>query len=384
ASSRKSGIFACLVTLTNTLLGVSIVGTAHGFAAAGYVLGSIFFVIFACFSALGLHLLAASARTVNKTPSSFYAVASEAAPRFTLLIDLAVAVKCFGVATSYLTVIGDVMPDVAEVILGPNHDDDSVFLRRHFWVTVGFVTVAPLAFARTLGALKYTATLAICFVFFLVGMVVAYAVIPSLDACDDAAADMVAATRAAAAAAAASAAGNLRTAASAFGSSGGGGGSGDGSFSGGGGYGSSDLGWPATAAASGAAVAAAGVDEECFMPGPAFGSPLAVVRVLSIFVFGFTCHQNIFTICDELREPTPRRVDAVIGGAVSTALVTYVTLAVAAYASLGASVESDVLASFPESGMLTAARVCVALLVCCCYPLQAHPSRRCLLSAWDA
>jgi hypothetical protein len=38
-ASRTSGIFACFATLANTLLGVSIVGTAFGFAQAGYLLG---------------------------------------------------------------------------------------------------------------------------------------------------------------------------------------------------------------------------------------------------------------------------------------------------------------------------------------------------------
>lgn len=45
----------------------------------------------------------------------------------------------------------------------------------------------------------------------------------------------------------------------------------------------------------------------------------AVVRTpqqtLPIFVFCFTCHQNIFTICNEIVRPTPGRVDAVIGEA---------------------------------------------------------------------
>lgn len=36
-------------------------------------------------------------------------------------------------------------------------------------------------------------------------------------------------------------------------------------------------------------------------------------QTLPIFVFCFTCHQNIFTICNEIVRPTPARVDAVIG-----------------------------------------------------------------------
>lgn len=42
--------------------------------------------------------------------TSFRSVATAAAPRFATLIDVAVAAKCFGVATSYLIVVGDTVP----------------------------------------------------------------------------------------------------------------------------------------------------------------------------------------------------------------------------------------------------------------------------------
>ena len=38
-----------------------------------------------------------------------------ALPRLTLAIDAAVTIKCFGVATSYLLVIGDQMPSVVRI-----------------------------------------------------------------------------------------------------------------------------------------------------------------------------------------------------------------------------------------------------------------------------
>ena len=43
-------------------------------------------------------------------PSSFYAVAEISVPKFSMLIDVAVAVKCLGITTSYLIVIGDSLP----------------------------------------------------------------------------------------------------------------------------------------------------------------------------------------------------------------------------------------------------------------------------------
>lgn len=61
-------------------------------------------------SANGLHLLCISAKTVKTRPASFYTLCHVAIPRWTFLIDLAIAIKCFGVAISYLVVVGDLMP----------------------------------------------------------------------------------------------------------------------------------------------------------------------------------------------------------------------------------------------------------------------------------
>jgi len=66
-------------------------------------------------SSFALHFLSECALK-DKLPSSFYSVATKALPKFTIVIDGAVAIKCFGVATSYLIVIGDVM----RVYLGRN------------------------------------------------------------------------------------------------------------------------------------------------------------------------------------------------------------------------------------------------------------------------
>ncbi|CAN0475299.1 unnamed protein product, partial [Ascophyllum nodosum] len=76
----------------------------------------------------------------------------------------------------------DLMPTVMSQILGDSHPE-SLWLERRVWVTAGFLLAAPLAFSRTLGALKYTATLAIGLVIFLSGMVLSFLVVPRLDAC---------------------------------------------------------------------------------------------------------------------------------------------------------------------------------------------------------
>lgn len=76
-------------------------------------------------SIFGLHLLAESSEKANdKGISNYFIVASkvwlipqnsaqkflQALPKASPLIDLTIAIKCFGVSVSYLIVIGQLMP----------------------------------------------------------------------------------------------------------------------------------------------------------------------------------------------------------------------------------------------------------------------------------
>lgn len=106
-------------------------------------------------------------------------------PRFAWLIDLAVAIKCFGVGCSYLIVIGDLMPEVRLTATADNCRSNLPFLQpsysqhyaaigmrsqvveqldptaegllvsRHAWLTAGWLLIAaPLSCLKTLDALK--------------------------------------------------------------------------------------------------------------------------------------------------------------------------------------------------------------------------------------
>ena len=111
---------------------------------------------------------------------------------------------------------------------------------------------------------------------------------------------------------------------------------------------------------------------------------LDTMRILPIFIFGFTCHQNIFTVCNELRRPSIARVDRVITGSVGMALLVYLIIAICGYATYGSNVESDILESYPENTLLTVVRMFVSFLVIFAYPLQAHPARMCFMALWKA
>eukprot|EP00804_Cyclotella_cryptica_P002082 CCRYP_006504-RA/>CCRYP_006504-RA protein AED:0.11 eAED:0.07 QI:0/0/0/1/0.5/0/3/0/191 len=145
-------------------------GLPGAFAGTGHTVGMALLLVAATFLAHGLVLLSKSA-TAASLPSSFYSVAAAAVPRYTVLIDLAVALKCFGVATGYLITISDSMVDALDHLLLTVR----LFLSRRFWVVGALLSVLPFSFYRTLDELKRASALALVFVVLLVAMIVLYA-----------------------------------------------------------------------------------------------------------------------------------------------------------------------------------------------------------------
>mmetsp|Transcript_14415 Transcript_14415/g.43297 ORF Transcript_14415/g.43297 Transcript_14415/m.43297 type:complete len:512 (+) Transcript_14415:219-1754(+) len=376
AAIGGASILSCVATLANTILGTGILELSHAFSATGLVVGVVLLCFFACCAAFTLHLLAESARTVTgvdpntgarldssfsldhtaafvppgstrsqdllyrssgaSSPvysdqdrltladpsqplpdelkpqkSSFYLVADAAVPRFSFLVDTAVAVKCFGVAVSYLIVVGDMMPDAMKFILGD--DGPPFWLSRQTWIVAGWLLVVPMAFAKTLDALKFTSSFAVAVVMGVVAMTILYAVDPDLDGCDDA----------------------------------------------------DDDGCPG---------------ETVVIP----DSPKDTFAVLTLFVFCFTCHQNIFTICNEIKRNTRKNVNRVIFIAVSMCFSLCLLVAIAGYSMYGDVLlpegKDNILPHMPSNEATTAARIGLTLMVLFSYPLQAHPSRNSALS----
>mmetsp|Transcript_13228 Transcript_13228/g.26989 ORF Transcript_13228/g.26989 Transcript_13228/m.26989 type:complete len:475 (+) Transcript_13228:419-1843(+) len=298
----KATFFSCTANLANTILGSGLLGLPGAFAGSGSLTGTILLIIASLGSANGLRLLSLCARKVGyKTPTSFYSVANAAAPSTTNAIDIAVAVKCFGVATSYLIIVADTMVDSMEYFVG----DSSWLVERWLWVVVGACCVTSLSFFKTLDALKFTSAIAILFVFALTVVIIIYST-GEIDPCGDILPDEC--------------------------------------------KGTTELTKP-------------------------FGSTL---KKLSTFVFAFTCHQNIFSVCNEIRDRRQAAVEKVIAASISTGLVLYLVVAWSGYNTFGSNVESDILNNYPLNALVTTMRIFVALLVIFSYPLQLDPSRRCI------
>ena len=306
----RGGVFV----LANTLLGAGMLGLPAAFADCGYAVGLALLVFFASLGALGLTLLAYAADRAGR-PASIYSVAEAALPGLGVLLDAAIAIKCFGVATSYLIVVGDTLPDAVRAFGG-----GGLLLERRLWTLVAVCFAGVLAFFKRISALRYTALAALACVLAITMMVVLFALndagvidAPALDPC----------------------------------------------------------GQPANG------TAANGTDpHDCEGPTAWATDGMATLRALPIFVFAYTCHQNVISTTNEMAQPTRGRIARMTTTAVGTALAVYIALACSGYATFGSKVASDILSSYPPASPLVGvARVMIALVVTCCYPLQAHPSR---------
>ncbi len=314
-SEGKATLWSGFINLTNTIVGAGMLGLPGAFAGTGNIGGTILILLGASFSAHGLILLSKAAQR-SGLPSSFYSVARSAVPQYTILIDLAVALKCFGVATGYLITVSDCMVDALDHILlngDPENDESfiiSLILSRRFWVVGALFGVMPFSFFHTLDELKKTSALALIFVFVLAFGIVAYAH-DIADACPDQV-------------------------------------------------------------------------EECQGEIVAFTDGPSTLSKLPIFIFAFTCHQNIIPIVNELQNRTQERLNVIIFASIGFALILFYVVAIEGYHTFGSNVRGDILLNYPENGYVTILRICIALMLTLHYPLQLDPSRRCISSLLGA
>lgn len=169
AIQNKASWFSCYVNLTNTIMGAGMLGLPYAFTKTGWVLGTVLLFTSAFFAVSSLHLLSLSCVRAPK-PWSYFSVANASVPNLTLLIDFSVLLKCFGTATSYLIVTGDMMSEVMHY-LGASGSLQS----RETWIIICFLLLTPLSFLPSIDALRYTSSAAIMFIFFVVVLVAGYA-----------------------------------------------------------------------------------------------------------------------------------------------------------------------------------------------------------------
>lgn len=184
----------------------------------------------------------------------------------------------------------------------------SVAADRRFWIALYMLCpIIPLSLLRSLNALRFTATVSIGFVTFLVGVIVLYSAVPSLDECS-------------------------------------------------------------------------GIDPslpECHGSHSLARVDVSTLKSISVFIFAFTCHQNIFSACNELKDLTVPRINKVIVSSIGIALSAYTLIALCAYHTYGETLAhfTNVLKNYPDNVVLAIARLLIATNCAFTFPLQCNPCR---------
>ncbi|KAI8889383.1 hypothetical protein K501DRAFT_238695 [Backusella circina FSU 941] len=288
------------INLSNTILGTGMLAMPAALASVGLIPGIMMIMYAGLTSALGLYFLARCAEKVGGRNTSFASLSKLTWPRLGVFFDIAIAVKCFGVAVSYLIIIGDLMP---QVLLSFFNNVDELYMDRRFWITIAMVTiVAPLSFLRRLDSLKYTSIVALVAVVYLVTIVVYHFISPNFPPAEEI---------------------------------------------------------------------------------EYFTFSTKVLGKLPVFIFAFTCHQNIFSVYNELRDNSEKSVLRVIGLSIGSAAFIYELVAVLGYISFGKSVKGNIILEYPQSYFVAFGRLAIVILVIFSYPLQAHPCRACLDKVLD-
>ncbi|KAK2811428.1 hypothetical protein FQN50_002051 [Emmonsiellopsis sp. PD_5] len=104
----------------------------------------------------------------------------------------------------------------------------------------------------------------------------------------------------------------------------------------------------------------------------------SAVHALSSFpvmVFAYTCHQNMFSILNEISNNSHFRTTSVIFASIGSAASTYVLVAITGYLSFGNSIGGNIVGMYAPALSSTIARAAIVVLVMFSYPLQVHPCR---------
>lgn len=288
------------VNLLNTIIGAGLLAMPFGIRANGVLLGLFVIMFSAASSMFGLYLQGKCSRYTKTGHASFFSLSQLTYPSLSIFFDLGIAIKCFGVGISYLVVIGDLMPKIAESIVSDDTlEKHGILLERRFWITVVmFTVVAPLSFLRKLDSLRYASMVALSSVAYLSVLVIEHFVRNDIPK---------------------EIKGKVRY----------------------------------------------------LTP----YSSTSMLKAFPLFVFAYTCHQNMFSLVNELKDKLSQNINRVICSAIGTAMLLYIFVGTTGYLTFGDNVTGNIIVMYPHSVSSTVGRIAIVILVTLSYPLQCHPAR---------
>ncbi|KAI1001123.1 hypothetical protein K3495_g7077 [Podosphaera aphanis] len=102
---------------------------------------------------------------------------------------------------------------------------------------------------------------------------------------------------------------------------------------------------------------------------------LPTLKSFPVMVFAYTCHQNMFSILNEIGNNSSKSTSSVIGSSIGSAASLYLLVAITGYLSFGNKVTGNIVGMYAPSLASTVGKAAIVVLATFSYPLQVHPCR---------
>lgn len=106
-----------------------------------------------------------------------------------------------------------------------------------------------------------------------------------------------------------------------------------------------------------------------------WAGPVALLSSLPVVIFAYTCHQNMFSILNEIKDDSPSSILGVIGASIGSAAGIYILVAITGYLTFGDKVIGNIVSMYDPNIASTIAKAAIVILVTFSVPLQIHPCR---------
>jgi amino acid permease len=106
-----------------------------------------------------------------------------------------------------------------------------------------------------------------------------------------------------------------------------------------------------------------------------WAGPVSALAAFPVIVFAYTCHQNMFSILNEIANNSHFRTTSVIFASIGGACMLYILTGITGYLSYGDNIKGNIVSMYPTAAAATIGRFAIVILVMFSYPLQIHPCR---------
>ena len=184
----KASIFSSSINIINANIGSGVLGLPFAVENSGWLMGILLFVVFAFMSTFAFQLLMSvgSCYVFKDKVASYAIVCNDIAPRLQILIDLFVVFGYTLTCTTYLIIIGDYMPLVAQQLTNMDADSDNILNKRAFWIFAFLIClIIPTTMLKKLDHLRFSSMISVLCFIYIMFIAIVYALVDGFDIEDD-------------------------------------------------------------------------------------------------------------------------------------------------------------------------------------------------------